>query len=222
MKTNLNTKLTQPSFALESEHSGIVVGIDEAGCGPWAGPVVAGACILRNPDKLTPLLTLINDSKMLTAKKRDSIFEQLIQLPEHQFCYSIGMASVEEIDKINIGKATRLAMERAVNNLSLKPTVALIDGIRKPILPQQQVITVVKGDQKSYSIAAASIIAKVTRDRLMKDLDREFPVYGWSHNAGYGTAKHQAALREFGVTAHHRRSFAPIAKLLITDILNDI
>lgn len=214
MKTNLNSKKSQPSFALESEHSGVVAGIDEAGCGPWAGPVVASACILHDVDELAPLLALINDSKMLTVKKRDNIFEQLIQLPEHQFCYSVGMASVEEIDKINIGKATRLAMERAVNNLSVQPAVALIDGIRKPILPKQQVITVVKGDQKSYSIAAASIIAKVTRDRLMTDLDREFPMYGWSKNAGYGTVKHQTALKEFGVTAHHRRSFAPIAKLL--------
>lgn len=214
---------SQPSFILESEHSGIVAGIDEAGCGPWAGPVVAGACILRDTDGLSPLLALINDSKILTEKKRDYIFEQLIQLPQHQFCYAVGIASVEEIDKINIGKATRLAMERAINNLPLQPTVALIDGIRKPTLPQQQVIAVVKGDQKSYSIAAASIIAKVTRDRLMKDLDRDFPVYGWCHNAGYGTAKHQAALKEFGVTVHHRRSFAPIAKLLIaTDTPNDI
>ena len=205
---------SQPSFILESEHSGIVAGIDEAGCGPWAGPVVAGACILRDTDGLSPLLALINDSKMLTEKKRDSIFEQLIQLPQHQFYYAVGIANVEEIDKINIGKATRLAMERAIHNLPLQPTVALIDGIRKPTLPQQQVITVVKGDQKSYSIAAASIIAKVTRDRLMKDLDRDFPAYGWRHNAGYGTAKHQAALKEFGVTVHHRRSFVPIAKLL--------
>lgn len=203
----------QPDFSLEDQYLGSVAGIDEAGCGSWAGPVVAGACVFIQRGPLSSLLALINDSKVLSEKKRDLIFQQLITLPKSQFCYSVGIASVLEIDTLNIGQATRLAMQRAMRNLTVNPTVALVDGIRKPSLTQE-VIAVVKGDQKSYSIAAASIIAKVTRDQLMKQLDREFPVYGWGHNAGYGTAKHQSALAEFGVTVHHRHSFAPIKKLI--------
>lgn len=202
-----------PSFELEQHYSGVVVGVDEAGCGPWAGPVVAGACIFLNQNQPASLLSLIHDSKTLTRKKREAAFQQLTALPLHQISYGIGLATVAEIDQINIGQATRLAMQRAIASLSVSPAVALIDGIRKPDLPQQ-VITVVKGDQRSYSIAAASIIAKVTRDRLMDELHLEFPHYGWQKNAGYGTAAHQTALQQFGVTPHHRRSFAPIAALL--------
>lgn len=203
----------RPSFELEQHHSGIVAGIDEAGCGPWAGPVVAGACIFLDQNQQASLLDLINDSKALSKQKRESAFQYLIELPQHQFCYGVGLATVDEIDQINIGQATRLAMQRAIASLPILPTVALVDGIRKPTLAQQ-IITVVKGDQKSYSIAAASIIAKVTRDRLMDQLHLEFPQYGWKKNAGYGTAQHQAALQQFGVTPHHRRSFAPIAALI--------
>lgn len=203
----------KPSFEFEQYHSGIVAGIDEAGCGPWAGPVVAGACIFLDKNQQVSLLNLINDSKSLSKKKREMVFQQLIELPSHHFCYGVGLASVEEIDKMNIGQATRLAMQRAVASLPILPTIALVDGIRKPTL-SQQVATIVKGDQQSYSIAAASIIAKVTRDRLMDQLHLEFPQYGWRKNAGYGTAQHQAALQQFGITPHHRRSFAPIAALV--------
>lgn len=220
MTNSLQKIKPRPDFALEDQYSGNVVGIDEAGCGPWAGPVVAGACIFMQREGLFSVLDLINDSKTLSEKKREHIFDQLLQLSPNQFCYSVGMASVLEIDQLNIGQAARLAMQRAVNNLPINASMALVDGIRKPAL-NQEVMTVIRGDQKSYSIAAASIIAKVTRDRLMKKLAQEFPVYGWDHNAGYGTAKHQAALAEFGVTVHHRRSFAPIKKLISSSDLQN-
>lgn len=207
--------MTKPSFDLENQHTALVAGIDEAGCGPWAGPVVAGACIFINQQINAPLLSAIDDSKKLTPKKRDLIFEQLITLPNTCFSYGVGIVSVEEIDQLLLGAATRLAMQRAISSLSIYPDVALIDGIRKPTL-FQKVITVVKGDQKSYSIAAASIIAKVTRDRLMQQLDKEYPAYGWKENAGYGTAYHQQALKTHGITRHHRKSFAPVAALLKT------
>lgn len=211
-------KTKTPSFDLEQNHNSIVAGVDEAGCGPWAGPVVAAACIFLDKNQQTSLLNLINDSKTLSKKKREMVFQQLIDLPQNQFCYGIGLATVEEIDQINIGQATRLAMQRAIASLPVFPAVALVDGIRKPTL-SQQVITVVKGDQRSYSIASASIIAKVIRDRLMDQLHLEFPQYSWGKNAGYGTAEHQKALRQFGVSPHHRRSFAPIAALINNDVI---
>lgn len=201
-----------PSFNLENLSLSPVVGIDEAGCGPWAGPVVAGAFIFLKPDEVDEgILSLVRDSKQLTAIRREKAYTQLTSLTT--VCFGIGMASVEEIDSINIGKATRLAMQRAVSSLEIRPRTALVDGIRVPDLPIQTT-PVIKGDQVSYSIAAASIIAKVTRDRIMAELDKEYPVYGWAKNAGYGTAVHQQALKEYGITPHHRRSYAPISALL--------
>jgi ribonuclease HII len=201
-----------PSFNLERLSPSPVVGIDEAGCGPWAGPVVAGAFIFLKPDEVDEsVLSLIRDSKQLTAVRREQAYIQLTSLTT--VCFGIGQASVEEIDRINIGKATRLAMQRAVSSLGIAPQAALVDGIRIPDLPVQTT-PVIKGDQISYSIAAASIIAKVTRDRIMVALDKEYPMYGWAKNAGYGTAVHQEALQIHGITPHHRRSYAPIAKLI--------
>lgn len=205
-------KQKTPTFNLESMSEVPVVGIDEAGCGPWAGPVVAGAFIFCEP-QVTDLgvLSLIRDSKQLTPPRRERAFSELTALRNVYF--AVGIASVEEIDSFNIGRATRLAMERAVENLGIVPQSALVDGNRKPDLTCPTLM-VIKGDQTSYSIAAASIIAKVTRDRLMQELDKEYPQYGWANNAGYGTAQHQEALAQYGVTPHHRRSYAPIAKLL--------
>ena len=204
--------LTTPSFTLERMHPSPLVGIDEAGCGPWAGPVVAGAFIFLNPDDVDDItLSLIRDSKQLTPARREKAYAQLIALDSIHF--AVGLASVEEIDSLNIGKATRLAMQRAVCQLDIPPAAALVDGIRKPDL-LCPITTVIKGDQTSFSIAAASIIAKVTRDRIMADLDKEFPASGWAKNAGYGTAHHQEALAVYGVTPHHRRTYAPIARLL--------
>lgn len=200
-----------PSFDLEFQYTHPVVGIDEVGVGPWAGPVVAAAVVLSR-DTPMALLKQFNDSKKLSEKSRDYIFEQMLAHSDH-IHMGVGQATVEEIDTINIRQATLLAMQRAVNNLPITPLIALVDGTAKPFLncPVQLVI---KGDQKSFSIAAASIVAKVTRDRLMKNLAQQHPEYGWETNAGYGTALHQAALKQHGVTAWHRRSYAPIRELL--------
>ena len=185
-----------------------VAGVDEAGRGPWAGPVVAGAVIL-DPERIPPGL---NDSKKLSEVRREALFEMLVSQAE----IGIGIASVEEIDTINILRASLLAMTRAVEALPRVPGWALIDGNQMPVLKCQGE-TLVKGDGRSFSIAAASIIAKVTRDRLMRDLASKFPDFGWESNKGYGTAVHAAALKVHGVTQHHRRSFKPIHKMLCED-----
>jgi ribonuclease HII len=205
-------KKIKPDFHLEAMHPHPVVGIDEAGCGPWAGPVVAGAFVFLNYQEVDEaVLSLVSDSKQLTPANREKAYACLTALTTVRF--AVGQASVEEIDRLNIGQATRLAMQRAVEGLGIVPAAALVDGIRKPDLACP-ITTVIKGDQTSYSIAAASIIAKVTRDRMMGKLDKEFPLYGWAKNAGYGTAHHQEALTLYGVTPHHRRSYAPIAKII--------
>ncbi len=205
-----------PSFDYERNFSttGGVVGLDEAGCGPWAGPVVAGAVIFFThhalPEDLKPL---IRDSKTLSKIQRERAFELLQKYEGEILHFSPGIATVEEIDSLNIAKASHLAMSRAMAHLPISPAHALVDGIRKPILPCS-VKMITKGDRYSVSIAAASIVAKVTRDRIMDQLHEEHPAYGWNTNAGYGTKIHQQALRDFGVTLHHRRSYAPIARLL--------
>jgi ribonuclease HII len=197
--------MSKPDYALESSFGGIVAGIDEAGRGPWAGPVVASAVILD----IKALPSGINDSKKLSASKREALFEQIMATAT----VGLGVSSVGEIDEFNILGATKLAMQRALAALSIKPALALVDGNRAPKLPCA-VQTIVKGDSKSLSIAAASIIAKVTRDRMMCELAAEFPGYGWERNAGYGTATHQQGLAALGITPHHRRSFAPIRALI--------
>jgi ribonuclease HII len=204
----------RPNFSLEKACSGVVAGVDEAGRGPWAGPVVAAAVIL-NP-KRRP--TGINDSKKLPAPEREIIFDAIVK---HAIT-GVGIASVEEIDSLNILGATKLAMCRAVEQLEQKPDIALVDGNSAPALACT-VKTVIGGDSLCLSIAAASIIAKVTRDRLMRALAIECPGYGWEHNAGYGTACHQEALARLGVTRHHRRSFRPIRELLgLSDPLREL
>jgi ribonuclease HII len=200
-----------PDFSLEEEFPGIVVGIDEAGRGPWAGPVVAGAVILDR-DKLPDSLRRgLNDSKKLSPAARERLFAELT--PDIAKI-GVGEASVAEIDQLNILKATFLAMKRAVEALEIVPGLALVDGNRPPPL-SCPVRCIIKGDGKSLSIAAASIIAKVTRDRIMGDLAIRYPEFGWERNAGYGTAEHQAALSRLGPTPEHRTSYAPIKRLLI-------
>lgn len=190
-----------PDISLELQYSGRIAGVDEAGRGPWAGPVVAGAVILNYND----IPDGINDSKKLSAARRDALFESIIATAS----VGIGIASVEEIDQLNILAATKLAMQRAVAALPHQPDRILVDGNQPPRFACP-VDAIVKGDSKSLSIAAASIIAKVTRDRMMAALAQEFPVYGWEKNAGYGTALHQAGIKQHGITPHHRKSFAPI------------
>jgi len=187
-----------------------VCGVDEVGRGPCAGPVVAAAVILDRDLIQNDVLTKINDSKKLNGAVRDHLFEILTRHCDH----GIGMASVGEIDTLNIRQASLLAMTRAVEALSVPPHHALIDGRDIPHGLTCAATPVIGGDGKSLSIAAASIVAKVTRDRLMGDLADIHPGYGWERNAGYGTKEHLIALDIQGVTVHHRRSFAPVKKRL--------
>ena len=198
-----------PDFALESHAGGIVAGVDEAGRGPWAGPVVAAAAVLDPATLPADLGTRLDDSKKLSKKVRDELFEAL---QEHALL-GVGIASVAEIDARNILAATLLATRRAVLDLPVSPDHALVDGNRPPDLPCP-VQTVIRGDGLSLSIAAASIVAKVTRDRIMAELALLHPGYGWERNAGYGTKAHRDGLQRHGVTTHHRRSFKPIAARL--------
>ncbi|MAG96199.1 MAG: ribonuclease HII [Alphaproteobacteria bacterium] len=194
-----------PDLSLEAAAGGVVAGVDEAGRGPWAGPVVAAAVILDTAH----LPPGIDDSKRLKRSQR----EHLAAAIRASARVGLGTASVIEIDDLNILAATLLAMRRAVDNLPMLPDLALVDGNRAPELACT-VRTVVKGDALSLSIAAASIIAKVGRDAMMAELDKDCPGYGWRQNAGYGTAQHRAALDRLGPTVHHRRSFAPVRRAL--------
>ena len=200
-----------PTFQIESRFQGLVAGVDEAGRGPWAGPVVAAAALFLNPPP-HELEISIQDSKKLSKIKRMHIFKALKEL--ENFLFGIGRASVNEIDQHNILQATFLAMRRAVDNLSLVPQTLLVDGKFIPTFDGIEAHPIIEGDNKSLSIAAASILAKVTRDQEMEALAEDYPYYGWEKNAGYGTAYHQEALKVYGITPHHRRSFAPIQILL--------
>ena len=183
----------------------LVCGIDEVGRGPWAGPVYACAVILDTRKIARSGLATLDDSKRLSAAQRESLAARLMDCAR----VGVGFCSVEEIDTLNILRASLLAMQRAVAALPVQPHYALIDGNKAPdfSFPCE---TIVEGDAKSYSIAAASIVAKVTRDRLMVELAQNFPGYGWHTNMGYGTKEHQAGLERLGVTVHHRKSYAPI------------
>jgi ribonuclease HII len=184
----------------------IVCGVDEAGRGPLAGPVVAAAVIL---DPAQPIDGL-DDSKVLSAKKRDALYELIVARAR---AYCVAQASVDEIDSLNILHATMLAMKRAVEGLAMTPTLVRIDGNRCPTLAVRSE-AIIGGDALVPSISAASILAKVTRDRMLVELHAQFPVYGFNVHAGYGTAKHLAALREHGPCEHHRRTFAPVRAVL--------
>ncbi len=199
--------MTKPDYSFEEAcNRSPVCGIDEAGRGPWAGPVVASAVIL-NPAQIPEGL---NDSKKLTAKRRDALFDAINEVAQ----VGVGIASVQEIDDINILQATFLARRRAVEAWPQPPAYALIDGNKIPPHLICEAEAIVKGDGRSVSIAAASIIAKVTRDRIMVTLAQQFPGYGWERNAGYGVKAHQEGLNRLGVTPHHRVSFKPIHKML--------
>jgi ribonuclease HII len=198
-----------PDFRHEAQMGGVIAGIDEAGRGPWAGPVVAAAVVL-DPARLPPRLPgELDDSKKLQRERRRELFEALTACAH----IGVGQATVAEIDSHNILAATMVAMARAFQALDVPADAALVDGNRCPDLGRPA-RCLVGGDRLSLSVAAASIVAKVTRDRLMSELARTFPGYGWERNAGYGTAEHRQALHRLGVTPHHRKSFAPIANIL--------
>ncbi len=186
---------------------GLIAGVDEAGRGPLAGNVVAAAVIL---DDLNPIAGL-NDSKKLTALRREKLF---IDIQAKALCVSVGEASVEEIDRLNILQATMLAMQRAVNGLRLKPHKVLVDGNR---IPKLDVLAeaIVGGDALVKSISAASIVAKITRDRQCEEMHAKYPQYGFDQHKGYGTAIHMAALKKHGATPEHRKSYAPVAAVLV-------
>ncbi len=198
---------SRKSFKLEQlglgwDLPGLVAGVDEAGRGPLAGPVVAAAVIL---DELAPV-TGLADSKVLSPRRRELLFDQI---RARALCCSIASASVEEIDRLNILQATLLAMRRAVEGLRLLPHRVVVDGNRVPLLPMT-VAAIVKGDAKVAAISAASILAKVQRDRWCADLHQQFPHYGFATHKGYPTAGHLAALQRHGPCSAHRRSFAPV------------
>lgn len=186
-----------------------IAGVDEVGRGPLAGPVTAAA-VRMLPGRVP---TGLNDSKKLTARRRDAIYDAIMDMCE----VSIAHASVAEIDEINILRASHLAMVRALRGLPNPPDYALIDGNLLPRDLPCNAEAIIKGDALSISIAAASIVAKVTRDRLMVDLAQQHPGYGWEKNAGYPTKQHQQALLNLGVTPHHRRSFKPVHNILYQD-----
>lgn len=203
----------QPDFSFESAARtrgfAAICGVDEVGRGPLAGPVTAAAVIL-DPARIPHGL---NDSKALTETRRNALHAAILDVAQ----VSVAHASVEEIDELNILRASHLAMVRAVNGLSTRADHALIDG---NLIPKGLVIpaeAIVKGDARSLSIAAASIVAKVTRDRIMVDLAQQYPAYGWNVNAGYPTPAHLRALLDFGITPHHRRSFKPVHNILYQD-----
>ena len=192
--------------ALAWDTPGLMAGVDEAGRGPLAGPVMAAAVIL---DERNPIRGLA-DSKVLTARKREQLFDEI---RAKALCCSIALATVEEIDQINILQATMLAMRRAVEGLRLKPTLVLVDGNRLPVL-SMRAEAIVKGDAKINAISAASILAKVTRDRWCAELHVQYPLYGFAGHKGYGTAEHLAALQTHGACPEHRKTFSPVARVL--------
>jgi ribonuclease HII len=200
-----------PHYRIELEYAPRrVCGVDEAGCGPWAGPVVAASVIFLDRKRIPRGL---NDSKQLDKPTRQTFAKRLLDAPEH-IITGIGIASVEEIDTLNIWGATMLAMQRAVSQLSILPELALVDGKRVPRNFPCEIRTIIEGDTISYSIAAASILAKTTRDRLMEEYAEAYPQYGFERHAGYGTKYHQEALATHGPCPIHRRSFRPIRELL--------
>ena len=191
---------------LKWDISGLVAGVDEAGRGPLAGPVVAAAVIL---DDLKPIKGLA-DSKKLSASRREKLFDEI---RAKALCFSIALASVEEIDQLNILQATLLAMRRAVNGLRLKPSMVLVDGNRLPII-DVRAEAIVKGDSLVPAISAASILAKVHRDRWCMEVDLVYPQYGFAGHKGYGTAVHLAALKRHGACPEHRKTFKPVTEVL--------
>ncbi len=204
-----------PDFLLEDEINGVAAGVAEAGRGPWVGPVVAGCAVFLSRGVDERLLQNLNDSKKLSKKKREMLYDLLQQeKAKGTMLIGIGEASAAEIDNINILNASFLAMKRAIAAAGAKPDLVLVDGNREPKDFGFKTKAVVKGDAKSYSISAASILAKVYRDRLLEEMAQKYPGYGFEKNAGYGTKAHIEGLKQFGVTPEHRKSYAPVKEFL--------
>ena len=204
-----------PNFELELSFNKPVIGIDEVGRGPIAGPVVSCACLFLDYSVNKNILILFDDSKKLSKKKRKEAFQAISQLKKnYKLRYALGFASVDEIDSLNILEATKISMRRAINKLNYKKTNLIIDGKIDLELSGYTSYGIIKGDQKSYSIAVSSIIAKIHRDRYMRFLSLKFPHYGWNENAGYGTKKHIEQIYKQGITEQHRKSFEPIKSLI--------
>ena len=204
MRLKKSSVLVVEQKSLEWDLPGLVAGVDEAGRGPLAGPVFAAAVIL---DELSPISGLA-DSKKLSPKKRDHLYDII---KAQALCFCVATASVQEIDEMNILQATLLAMQRAVKGLRLKPSKVLVDGNRLPVL-DIRAEAIVRGDSKVASISAASILAKVERDRWCLEIDAQFPLYGFKSHKGYGTALHLQALKQHGPCVWHRKSFAPVSQ----------
>ena len=192
---------------LDWDSPGLIAGVDEAGRGPLAGPVVAAAVILNPAKRIRGLA----DSKVLSPQKRERLHDEIM---DKALCCAIALATVQEIDTLNILQATLLAMRRAVEGLRLPPALVMVDGNRLPVLPMRAE-AVIDGDAKVKAISAASILAKVHRDRWCAEVHAQYPQYGFDAHKGYGTAAHLAALREHGACEHHRRSFAPVAAVFV-------
>jgi ribonuclease HII len=185
----------------------LTAGVDEVGRGSWIGPVFSAAVILKKGINKN----LLKDSKKIPAKER----KQLANYIKKNSIYSVGKASIKEIDKLNILQATLLSMKRAINNLKHKPNIILVDGVHAPKNMDYHFKTIIRGDEKIPAISAASIIAKVARDRYITKLAKNYISYGWHTNFGYGTKKHLDAINKFGVTNHHRKSFMPMHNILL-------
>jgi ribonuclease HII len=202
----INAPASMQQFALQWDISGLIAGVDEAGRGPLAGPVVAAAVILDDQNPIQGLA----DSKKLSALRRERLFDEI---RAKALCCAVAQASVQEIEELNILQATLLAMRRAVEGLRLSPKLVLVDGNRLPQLPMRAQ-AIVKGDALVAAISAASILAKVTRDRWCADYDVQYPQYGFAKHKGYGTAAHLAALQQHGACPEHRKTFAPVTAVL--------
>ena len=204
---------TNPDFSLELEHGGVIAGVDEAGRGPLCGPVVAAAVIFPSFDIDIPVV--IRDSKQMTAHQRAYAYDWIV----NNTTWAVGQCSPAEIDELNILWASMRAMERAVTNLEQKPEFCLIDGNRVP--KGLNGMAVVKGDAKSLSVAAASIVAKETRDKIMHDLAIKFPMYDWDKNAGYPTQSHLHAIEKYGINEYYRKSFGPVKERIKNETSHD-
>ena len=194
---------------LKSKGIKLIAGVDEVGRGPLVGPVVAAAVILKDDYDLEGL----TDSKKLSEKKRDYFYEEI---KKQSISIGIGIIDEKTIDKVNIYEATKLAMKDAINNLDVKPEHVLIDAM--PLDIDIETTSIIKGDLKSITISAASVIAKVTRDKMMYELDKKYPMYDFKHNKGYPTKKHLEALEEYGVLKEHRKSYGPVSKIIKKEV----